>query len=213
MRLFVRVLHVARTSPFPSVRADVMLVLRDLNVDAPVIDEHSLMLVLVLAAPHSSNLVSPIMSGDVERVEELLDAGADINDRELIKPVLRLAAQSCAGKQVETETNVEMIDLLVARGAKPNHPSDKELSALMTAAQQCPAPVVLRLVQAGADLKFKSPLGFTPLSMAFIVGNRDAAEALIDSGARLSAEAAAKLADNKKDDARYHALLKKAQGK
>jgi ankyrin repeat protein len=159
---------------------------------------HTMMVVLALmAAPDSSNLVSPIMRGDVERVEELLDAGTDLNDPELIKPVLHLAVQSCAGKQVETETIVEMIDLLLARGAKPSHPSDKELSALMTAAQQCPGPVVLRLVQAGADMKFRSSLGYTPLSMAFIVNNLDAAEALIDSGARRSAEAAAKLADNR----------------
>lgn len=112
---------------------------------------------------------------------------------------------------METERIVAMMDLLIAHGAKPNHPSDKELSALMTAAQQCPGPVVLRLVKAGADMKFKSSLGYTPLSMAFIVNNLDAAEALIDSGARLSAEAAAKLADHKKDDARYHKLLKRAQ--
>lgn len=172
---------------------------------------HTLMLVLALMAPDSSNLVSPIIGGDVERVEELLDAGTDLNDPELIKPVLQLAAMSCAGKQVDTETIVAMMDLLIARGAKPNNPSDKELSALMTAAQQCPAPVVLRLVKAGADMKFRSSLGYTPLSMAFIVNNLDAAEALIDSGAKLSAEAAAKLADHHPDDPRYQNLLKRAQ--
>lgn len=174
----------------------------------------TLILVLLLATPPSSDqLVSPILNGDVERLKEVLDAGADPNDPELIKPALRLAASACIGQRVETETIVEMMDVLLAHGAKPNLPADKELSALMTAAQQCPAPVVLRLVKAGADMKFKTSLGITPLSMAFIVGNLDAAEALIDSGARLSAEAAAKLADNKKDDQRYHALLKKAQGK
>lgn len=35
---------------------------------------HTMMLVLALMAPDSSNLVSPIIGGDVERVEELLDA-------------------------------------------------------------------------------------------------------------------------------------------
>lgn len=160
-----------------------------------------------------SNLVLPIMNGDPETLEALLSAGVDVNDPEMIKPALRLAASSCAGKRVETETILTVIEVLLAHGAKPNDPSDKELSALMGAAQQCPAPVVLRLVKAGADMKFRSSLGYTPLSMAFIVQNLDAAQALIDSGARLSAEAVAKLKDNHKDDARYQALLRKAAAK
>ncbi|HUR81302.1 MAG TPA: ankyrin repeat domain-containing protein [Thermoanaerobaculia bacterium] len=161
----------------------------------------------------SSNLVLPIMNGDPELLEALLSAGVDVNDPELIKPALRLAASSCAGGRVETDTILSVIEVLLAHGAKPNDPSDKELSALMGAAQQCPAPVVLRLVKAGADMKFRSSLGYTPLSMAFIVNNLDAAQALIDSGARLSAEAVAKLKENHKDDAHYQALLRKAAAK
>ncbi|HYC91842.1 MAG TPA: ankyrin repeat domain-containing protein [Thermoanaerobaculia bacterium] len=172
-----------------------------------------LVLMMTTASPNPDYLVSAILNGDVDQVKQVLEAGVDPNDPRMIKPGLRLAATACIGQRVETETIVEMIDVLLAHGAKPNLPSDKELSALMTAAQQCPAPVVLRLVKAGADMKFKTSLGITPLSMAFIVGNLDAAEALIDSGARLSAEAAAKLKDNKKDDERYHALLKRAQAK
>jgi ankyrin repeat protein len=83
----------------------------------------------------------------------------------------------------------------------------------MVAAQQCPAAVVRRLLRAGADLKFKTSLGISPLSMAFIVGNLDAAEALIEGGARLSPEAAGKLLKDHKDDARRTALVNKARGK
>jgi ankyrin repeat protein len=174
----------------------------------------SMMLVLWLTAAISPDyLVLPIMNGQPEKVEEVLAAGVDANDPALIKPALRLAASTCAGKRVETETILAVMEVLLEHGAKTNDPRDKELSALMVAAQQCPAPVVLRLVKAGADMKFRSSLGYTPLSMAFIVQNLDAAEALIDSGARLSAEAAAKLADGQKDDKRYQALLKRAQGK
>lgn len=176
---------------------------------------HAMMLVLLMTAagPDPDYLVLPIMNGDVEQLKEVLDAGVDPNDPKLIKPALRLAAGTCAGDRVETETTLRIIELLLEHGAKPNQPTDKELSALMVAAQHCPAPIVLRLVKAGADMKFKTSLGITPLSMAFILGNLDAAEALIDSGARLSAEAAAKLKDNKKDDERYQKLLKKAQAK
>jgi ankyrin repeat protein len=161
-----------------------------------------------------SNLVNPIMSGDVETVAALLDAGVDVNDlTDMPKPALRLAASACAGKRIETETMLVMIEVLLAHGAKVNEPAPSELSALMVAAQHCPAPVVRRLVRAGADLKFKTSLGISPLSMAFITNNLDAAGALIDAGARLSPEAAAKLLEGKADDARRTALVKKATDK
>ncbi len=161
-----------------------------------------------------SNLVSPIMNGNVELVEALLSAGVDVNDMtDMPKPVLRLAASSCAGKRLETDKILAMIEVLLAHGAKVNDPQPSELSALMAAAQSCPAPVVRRLVRAGADMKFRTSLGYTPLSMAFIVGNLDAAEALIEAGARLSPEAAAKLLEGKKDDARRVALINKARAK
>ncbi|HEX2061383.1 MAG TPA: ankyrin repeat domain-containing protein [Thermoanaerobaculia bacterium] len=160
-----------------------------------------------------SNLVLPIMNGNPELLEALLSAGVDVNDPAMIKPALRLAAGTCAGKRVDVETMLTVIEVLLAHGAKPNDPSDKELSALMVAAQHCPAPIVSRLVKAGADMKFRASLGYTPLSMAFIMTNLDAAEVMIDAGARLSAEAVAKLADKQKDNERYHALLKKAQAK
>ena len=50
---------------------------------------------------------------------------------------------------------------------------------------------------------------FTPLSMALIVRNYDAAQALIDSGATISKEAAEKLTKSAQDD-KAKALIKKA---
>jgi len=162
-----------------------------------------------------SNLVSPILNGKVELVEALLAAGVDVNDKtDMPQPVLQLAASSCAGDRVENQTVLAMIEVLLAHGAKVNvAPGTSELSPLMVAAQQCPAAVVRRLVRAGADLTFRTSLGISPLSMALIVGNYDAGEALIDAGARLSAEAASKLLAGKKDDARLVALVKRARAK
>jgi len=163
-------------------------------------------------AVEPSNLVGAIMNGDAELTEALLSAGVDANDPELIKPALRLAASSCAGKRIETEKILTIMEILLAHGAKVNVPGETELSALMVAAQQCDGSIVHRLVKAGADMKFKTSVGFTPLSMAFLVENLDAAEALIDEGARISAEAAKKLLEGK-DDPKYIALVKKARAK
>ena len=163
-------------------------------------------------AVDQTNLVGAIMNGNPELAEALLSAGVDVNDPELIHPALHLAATSCAGKRVETETILTMIEVLLAHGATANVPGETELSALMVAAQQCEGSIVHRLVKAGADMKFRTTAGFTPLSMAFLVGNLSAAEALVGEGARLSAEAAAKLLEGK-DDPKYIALVKKARAK
>jgi uncharacterized protein len=161
-----------------------------------------------------TNLVSPIMRGKVELVEALLSAGVDANDRKgLPQPVLQLAASSCSGHDVETPTILAMIEVLLAHGAQVNPPGAGELSPLMVAVQQCPPAVVRRLLRAGADIHFRTSLGISTLAMALIVKNYDAAEVLIDAGARLSPEAAGKLLTGKKDDARLVALVKRARAK
>ncbi len=157
------------------------------------------------------NLVMPIMNGDLETVEALLSAGVDVNDtRDLPKPVLRLAASACS-RSSAPQVTLAMVDLLLTHGARVNDPAPSELSALMVAAQECPAPVVRRLLRAGADMNFRTSLGHTSLSMALLVGNYDAAEALIAAGARISPETAKKLLADKKGDSRLTALVAKAR--
>lgn len=166
------------------------------------------------AAVEPSNMVGSVITGDAEMVEAFLAAGVDANDMtDMPKPALRLAVSACANKQLEPAKILTVIEVLLAHGARVNETAPSELSPLMVAAQHCPAPVVRRLLRAGADMKFKTSLGILPLSMAFIVGNLDAAEALIEGGARLSPEAAGKLLKDHKDDARRTALVKKASGK
>lgn len=77
-------------------------------------------------------------------------------------------------------------------------------------AQKCPRSVIDAFVKAGAKLDSRSPQGFTPLSMALLVGNLDAAEALVDHGARLSPQARQKLFPETPADARVAALVKRA---
>ena len=84
---------------------------------------------------------------------------------------------------------------------------------LILAAQQCTPAVVKRLIAGGAKLDVRLPQGFTPLSMALIVGKYDNAEVLIDAGARLSAESAAKLSEGQQDNAKLMSLVKRATAK
>ena len=157
-------------------------------------------------------LVSLVMNGEVETVEALLAAGLDVNGANLLrKPILRIAMSACASQRYSPERQLAMAEVLLSHGAAVNEEGG-ELSPLMVAAQHCPAPMVRRLLAAGADSNFKTSLGYSPLAMAFVMKNYAAAEALIESGARLSAAAAARLLEGKNDDAERVALLKKAQG-
>jgi hypothetical protein len=160
-----------------------------------------------------SNLVGPIMNGDAETVEALLSAGLDVNDTsDLPKPVMRLAMQPCAAK-APVESILTVIEVLLAHGAKVDEPPGAVLTPLVVAAQNCPAPIVKRLLKAGAEIDYKTAQGYSALSMALLLGNYGAAEALVDAGAKLSAEAAAKLLENKKDDAKLAELVKRARSK
>jgi hypothetical protein len=77
----------------------------------------------------------------------------------------------------------------------------------------CAAVDIACLIRAGADLDFRTPLGLSTLSMALLIGRYDAAEALIDAGARPSPAAATKLLAGKKDDPRLAALVKRVRSK
>lgn len=160
------------------------------------------------------NLVGAVMNGNAKLANALLSAGVDANAKGgLPQSPLQLASLSCAGGRVKSAQVVQMMDLLLDHGARVNEPGMGGLNALFVAVQNCSPDVVRRLIKGGADLNARTPQGFTPLSMALIVENYDAADVLITSGARLSAEAAKNLMDGEEKNARLAALVKRARAK
>ncbi|MEO8671896.1 MAG: ankyrin repeat domain-containing protein [Tahibacter sp.] len=160
-----------------------------------------------------SNLTAVVMGGDLDAAEALIAAGVDPNekDRSLPQSILEMATMLCMGDRVDEAHAVAMFGLLLDRGANPNAPG--MLGVMISAAQQCPPSVIKRLVKGGAKLDVRTPQGFTPLSMALIVERYDNAEALIDAGARLSAEGAKKLLADAKGNERLIKLIKRASAK
>jgi hypothetical protein len=86
--------------------------------------------------------------------------------------------------------DLEAIEHLLDNGqANPNRPTDDGKTALMFAAQQADADVVVRLLAAGADVNVANANGGTPLMYAALGGDASIAGLLLDGGARHDAKA------------------------
>lgn len=155
-------------------------------------------------------LGSAAMKGDVVSVKALLAKGADPNAKSSVEKSALRSATSLGCMMAKEEDVLAVVDVLLAAGANVNEVDDFGLSVLLMAAQKCKAPVIERLLAAGGDTEVRSPQGYTPLAMAFIVQNHDAAEALVAHGARLSPESIAKLFAEPPDDPKVAALVKRA---
>ena len=117
---------------------------------------------------------------------------------------------TCSGGGLAPEVTLVFMNTLIAAGANPNTPGMAGLGPPTIAAQQCKPLVIERLAGAGAKLDSRTPQGLTPLSMALTVSNYDAAEALIDADARLSAEGGQKLTRDASGNKRLNDLVARA---
>jgi len=163
------------------------------------------------SAQEADLLVNAAMRGDSGSVRTLLARGVDPNVRGSIGKTPLRAATSLGCMMQPSEADVlAVVDALIAAGANVNEVDDFGLGVLLMAAQKCKAAAVRRLLEAGADHEQRSPQGFSPLSMALIVKNYDAAEALVAHGARLSKESMAKIFPEPPPEPAVAALVKRA---
>jgi hypothetical protein len=128
---------------------------------------------------------------DPDATKALLDAGIvpDTGAADATQTPLYFAtAQACHLQGAETDWLVETVRLLLDAGADPSRTDDNRNTPLFHAAQYCGPRIVALLVEAGAKVDTRNGSGVSPLAMALILGNFDAAEALIGKGARLRKE-------------------------
>lgn len=159
------------------------------------------------------NLPVNLFNAKTDIVEAMIVLGVDPNGKLEMTPqtTLEFAVQACMDKSIAEADVLATIAVLLREGARPNDTG--MMGTLILAAQQCSPAVVKQLVAGGAALDQRTPQGFTPLSMALIVGRYDNAEALVDAGAKLSAEAAGKLREGADGNERLLALIKRASAK
>ncbi len=166
-------------------------------------------------APLSANLPEYIRAADAKTVEAMLSAGADPNENSasLLQTPLEMATASCSDANNNIGDIQRTIEVLLAHKAnvRTEHPDGNSL--IFIAAQNCPGSIVRRLLKAGAEPDKRTEQGFTPLSIALLLGNHDAATALIEAGARLDKNTAAQLLAGSPNDERLKKLLQAASGK
>ena len=129
------------------------------------------------AAPSSSGkteLMQAAADGNRDRAVSLLDAGADVDERNANGGTALMYAVS-AGES-------ELIRLLLERGADPNATARIGWTPMLVAAAKGRDEAVRLLLEGGADPMAPDSYGWTPLMRAVSGGYIDAVDALLACG-------------------------------
>ena len=118
-------------------------------------------------------------SGSLEKMQQALDAGADVNAVEWdgTTPLMR-----CILNDFE-----KGVVLLLSKGADPNRANRYGTTPLMLACQKDTNDLAHVLSQAGADINLADPDGWTPLMRAIVAGKDQVAIYLVQVGAHVGA--------------------------
>ena len=121
-------------------------------------------------------LVGDLSEGKVDRVDELLEKGADLETEDFIwnRTSLKWAVMKCSNDVI-----MKLIDL----GADVNAKNNNSDTPLMYASRYANKDVVKMLLENGADVNVKNAQGWNALQYGASSGKRGVVEVLIKGGA------------------------------
>jgi len=134
----------------------------------------------MMASSDDLRVVNAAMKGNSAAVRALIEKKADVNAPQIDgTTALHWAVRA---------DNLEMTDALLRAGAVASTANKSGATPLQLAAMNGNAPIIGRLIQAGADPNAPlSPTGDTALMMAARTGKIDAVRVLLDRGANVNA--------------------------
>jgi len=125
-------------------------------------------------------LFRAILSGDIVKIYNLLDRGADVNTRgESDSVPLHWAAST---------GQYEVAELLLDRGADVDAIDEHGVTPLMLALHNCHTKTGILLLDRGADLNARNETGYTPLHYAAEDGRVEIVALLLDRGGDVNAQ-------------------------
>jgi uncharacterized protein len=128
-------------------------------------------------------LLKAMSQGNVECITAVLDAGADMNARELNMghtPLSRAISGWYGGKP-------QVVSLLLSRGADPNIlPLNPQEGGLLAAVERGYETITLMLLARGADIEAEDTWGKTPIHVAAEHGHAGIIRILAEHGAELN---------------------------
>ena len=128
------------------------------------------------------SLIEAVKDNHIVTVKALLDAGADVNDRDTFgESLLHLAA---------VRGYKEMSSMLIAGGADVDARDDRGLTPLHAAAWGGHREILMLLLDKNVGINVRSTDGLTPLHMAALAGHKETIQYLILKGADINARSA-----------------------
>lgn len=112
-------------------------------------------------APSSGGLHEAALEGDLEAVRRLMEAGANLNEREPLGGSSPLITAATFGR-------TEVAKALIAAGADVDQQNNDGSTALLTAALFCRTEIVAALLDAGADKSIRNYNGSTALDVVTV---------------------------------------------
>lgn len=126
--------------------------------------------------------------GDIKKVENALQRGANINSTGLQGSSALIDSEGCGLHGLLTKSRVQLIELLIAKGAEVNQQDDQGHTALMYAARNGDTQAINSLLRNGARINLADKDGETALMKAAASScNEETVRALLSAGADLKA--------------------------
>jgi len=159
------------------------------------------------------SLGDAVIKADVELAKALLQAGLKVDMVNIestygvVWPNLRIA---CADPTIPANWINNVLSLLVEHGYPIDYADSFGKTLLFMAASNCSGAVVAHIADLGASIDSRTRNGMTPLETALQSDRFDAADALMERGARLSATAAKRVLLFPRQDSRRTDYAKRA---